>query len=178
MNEKTLEIVAQAIGIVAMAVAIASFQFKKNKHFFMVQGVSTTLFFIHFLLLGEMAAAFMNLLGMARSICLNVKFLRNRICEALLLIGFTVVAVLTYENWLTILILVALLVGTEVYWQNNAKHIRIYQLTIGSPFWLIHNIINFSIGGIITEVFNLISTAISMLRFRKSGFDGDERKKV
>lgn len=69
------------------------------------------------------------------------------------------------------MILAAQLAGTVVFWRNNAKHIRIYQLTVGSPFWLIHNIINFSIGGIITEVFNLISTAISMLRFRKSGFD-------
>lgn len=171
MNEQTIKIIAQTIGIVAMAVAIASFQFKKNRHFFLVQGVSSTLFFIHFLFMGEAAGAFMNLLGLARSICLNVKPLRNRVCEALLLVGFTVAAILTYENWLTILILVAQLAGTVVFWRNNAKHIRIYQLTVGSPFWLIHNIINFSIGGIITEVFNLISTVISMLRFRKSGFD-------
>jgi hypothetical protein len=174
MTPETQEIIAQTIGIIAMVIAIASFQFKKNKHFFIVQGISSTLFFIHFLLLGELAGAFMNLLGIARSVCLNVKMLRNRICEIILVFGFCVAAVFTYQNWLTILILVAQVIGTIVYWKNNAKHIRIYQLSIGSPFWLIHNIINFSIGGIITEVFNLISTTISIIRFHKSGFDKGE----
>ena len=171
MTPETKQLIAQAIGIIAMAVCISSFQFKKNKHFFIVQGISSSLFFVHFLFLGQPAGAFMNLLSILRSVCLNVKSLHNKICEIILISGFCVAAALTFENWLTILILSAQVIGTIVFWKNNAKHIRIFQLSVGSPFWLIHNVFNFSIGGIITEVFNLISTAISMIRFRKSGFD-------
>ena len=171
MTPETKQIIAQAIGIVAMVICISSFQFKKNKHLFLVQGISSTLFFIHYLLLGQETGAFMNLLSILRSVCLNVKILRHRIFEFLLLIGFVAIAIVTYSNWLTILILIAQLGGTIVYWQNNAKRIRIFQLSVSSPCWLIHNVLNFSIGGIITEVFNIISTTVSMLRFRKSGFD-------
>ena len=171
MNPETKEIIAQVLGLIAMAVCIISFQFKKNKHLFIVQGISSTLFFVHYLLLGQEAGAFMNLLSIMRSVCLNVKFLRNRVCEILLIIGFVVVAAITFENWLTILILIAQIGGTIVYWQNKAKRIRIFQLSVSSPCWLIHNIASFSIGGIITEVFNIISTIISLVRFRKKRFD-------
>lgn len=171
MTPETKQIIAQAIGIVAMVICISSFQFKKNKHLFLVQGISSTLFFIHYLLLGQEAGAFMNLLSILRSICLNVKILRNRVLEILLILGFLAIAIVTYSNWLTILILIAQIGGTIVFWQNNAKRIRIFQLSVSSPCWLIHNVFNFSIGGIITEVFNIISTAVSMIRFRKSGFD-------
>ncbi len=171
MTPETKEVIAQVIGLIAMAVCISSFQFKKNKHLFIVQGISSTLFFAHYLLLGQEAGAFMNLLSILRSVCLNVKIFRNRVCEILLVIGFVMVAALTYENWLTILILVAQIGGTIVFWQNKAKRIRIFQLSISSPCWLIHNIVSFSIGGIITEVFNIISTIISLIRFRKKGFD-------
>lgn len=170
MTPETKQIIAQVIGIIAMAVCISSFQFKKNKHLFIVQGISSTLFFLHYLLLGQSAGAFMNLLSIMRSVCLNVKFLRNRVCEVLLIIGFFVIAAFTFDSWLTILILIAQVGGTIVYWQNKAKRIRIFQLAVSSPCWLLHNIFAFSIGGIITEVFNIASTVISMIRFRKSGF--------
>lgn len=171
MTPETKQIIAQAIGIIAMVLCISSFQFKKNKHLFIVQGISSTLFFVHYLLLGQNAGAFMNMLAILRSVCLNFKILRNRVCEILLIIGFLAIAALTYQNWLTILILIAQIGGTVVYWQNNAKRIRIFQLSVSSPCWLLHNAFIFSIGGIITEVFNIISTTISIVRFRKSGFD-------
>ena len=170
MTPETKQIIAQVIGIFAMATCISSFQFKKNTHFFIVQGISSTLFFVHYLLLGQNAGAFMNLLAVMRSVCLNVKFLRSRVFEVLLIIGFVVIAIFSFESWLTILILIAQIGGTIVFWQNKAKRIRLFQLFICSPCWLLHNVFAFSIGGIITEVFNIVSTTISIIRFRKSGF--------
>lgn len=165
------EPIAQVLGIIAMAIAVSSFQFKKNKNLFIVQGISCCLFFIHYILLGAYTGAFLNLLALARSVCLSVKKLRNPIFEALIMIAFVVITVLTYDGWLSLLVLAAMLIGTAVYWLNKAKLIRISQLAIISPCWLVYNIFNFSIGGIITEVFNIISTIVSMIRYRKSGFD-------
>jgi hypothetical protein len=45
------------------------------------------------------------------------------------------------------------------------------QLGVTSPCWLVHNIMVFSIGGIICEVGNMISTVVSIFRFRKTGYE-------
>lgn len=169
-----MQILTQIIGIIAMVFGVLSFQSKKNTNFFIMQGIANCLFFAHFLMLGQPAGAFMNLLGLFRSVCLNVKKLKNTVTEVLFIACFIAVAVIFYENLLTILILIAQLVGTVVFWLDNGKVIRICQLTISSPAWLTHNIINFSIGGIITEIFNIVSTVISLVRFRKSGFESND----
>ena len=171
MQGPVVQIIAQIIGIVAMAVCVSSFQFKNNKRFFIVQGVSSCLFFTHFFLLGAYTGAFLNLLGLVRSTCLSIKKLRHPVFEVLIMAIYTLITVLTYDGWLSILVLAAQLIGTAVFWRNKAMLIRIYQLAIGSPFWLVYNIFNFSIGGIVTEVFNLISTTVSIIRYRKTGFD-------
>lgn len=157
-----------------MIFGVMSFQSKKNTNFFIIQGIGNCLFFVHFLLLGQPAGAFMNLLGLIRSVCLNVKKLKNVFCEITLMACFIAVAVIFYDNWLTVLILIAQLVGTVAFWLDNGKIIRICQLAISSPAWLIHNIVNFSIGGIVTEAFNIISTIISLIRFRKTGFESNK----
>lgn len=170
-----MDVITQIIGILGMIFAVISFQYKKNTHFFIMQGIVNCLFFVHFLLLGQPAGAFMNLLGLFRSICLNVKKLRNVVSEIVLILCFIAVTIIFYENWLTILILVAQLTGTVAYWLDNGKVIRICQLAISSPAWLIHNAINFSIGGILAEVFNIVSTIVSLVRFRKTGFESNTK---
>ena len=163
--------IAQILGIMAMAISVSAFQFKKNRSLFIVQGISCCLFFVHFFLLGAYTGAFLNILALIRSICLSVKKLRHPVFEALVMLSFIIITVLTYEGWPSLLVLAAMLVGTATYWLNKAKLIRISQLAVISPCWLIYNVVNFSIGGIITESFNIISTIVSMIRYRKTGFD-------
>ena len=73
-----------------------------------------------------------------------------------------------------ILIIVAQWVDSVGMWTNNFRNIRYCQLFAISPTWLIHNILVFSIGGIITEIFTIISTVIALLRFRKSTEDSNQ----
>ena len=165
------ENIAQILGIIAMVIAVSSFQFKKNKSLFIVQGVSCCLFFVHFFLLGAYTGAFLNLFALFRSVCLSVKKLRHPIFEALVMASFIAITIFTYDGWLSLLVLAAMLIGTAIYWLNNAKLIRISQLALISPLWLIYNVFNLSIGGAITEIFNIISTIVSMIRYRKTGFE-------
>ena len=65
-----------------------------------------------------------------------------------------------------ILIIISQLVDSVGMWTNNFRNIRYCQLFAISPVWLVHNIVVFSIGGILTEVFTIISTIIALLRYR------------
>lgn len=167
------EFIAQAIGIVAAALTILSFQFKNNKLLFLFQAVAGFLFSVNFFMLGAYTAAFLNLTNLFRGALLagGKRFESNWFAAALMAV-YTVVTVVTYANWLSLLVLVAQLVGTVAMWSRKGKIIRFGQLFVVSPAWLIHNIINFSLGGLITEVVSILSILISLIRYRKGFEDG------
>lgn len=66
-----------------------------------------------------------------------------------------------------------LVVMSVFMWLANGKRIRYFQITLMSPAWVVHNIFNFSLGGILCEAFNMISTIISFVRYRKDGFESN-----
>ena len=70
------------------------------------------------------------------------------------------------EGVVDILIIISQLVDTAGMWTHDLKIIRRCQLFAISPVWLVHNILVFSIGGILTETFTIISTLIAMYRYR------------
>jgi hypothetical protein len=47
---------------------------------------------------------------------------------------------------------------------KNPKHIRLLFLPVATG-WLIYNIVTFSIAGVLTEIFDLASLLIALLRF-------------
>ena len=61
---------------------------------------------------------------------------------------------------------------TIAMYSDNGKYIRMAQLFISSPCWLIYNFVSGTIGGVICEVFVIASTVISIIRY---GFDGFEK---
>ena len=70
-----MELFAQALGIIAMALLIFSFQFKKNVGHFIMQALGCGLFCVHYLLLG-LGSYLGNLLG---SIILGCSYLEGSI---------------------------------------------------------------------------------------------------
>ncbi len=49
-------------------------------------------------------------------------------------------------------------------WFGNGRIMRISQPTYVSPAWLFCNIVNFSLGDIISEVFNMVSSFVAIIR--------------
>lgn len=63
-----------------------------------------------------------------------------------------------------ILPVIGMIITTYSFQKNDSYYIRRYGL-INSPLWLIYNILTFSIGAIICEIFTLISVIIGICRF-------------
>ncbi len=172
------EIIAQALGIIGMIIFIFSFQVKENKKLVLTQGIGGFMFFLNFMLIGAVAGALLNLCVTVRGILLmkNPKKVWKIAVIELLLLGSTILSVLTnWGNWLQIALAVLVYIGLAFIsffmWKDNGKQIRICQVAITSPAWLIHNVFNFSIGGLICETFNIISVIISFIRYGKDGFE-------
>ena len=166
-----MEIIGQILGILGSAAAIISFQMKENKKFFIFQGLMCTFFVLSYLFLGELSGCFMEFFCIVRALVFSLgKRSRKWWVLALIQGAFTVVSILTFSGWISVVLWVVHIVGTFAMWSDNGRAIRITQLFCVSPGWLIFNIYVFSIGGIICEVMNISSTIVSFIRFGVDGF--------
>lgn len=164
-------ILAQIIGIVAMFINIMSFQCKKNRNLFIMIGIGSLLFSINFLMLGAYVSAIYNIISIIRSaLTLNDKFFTKKYFY-LLCILYVVGTIFAYDNPWSIVLFVAQIVQTYAMWFTDGGVIRKSQVYFVSPAWLINNIIVFSIGGILCEMFIMSSAVISYFRFKKTGFE-------
>ena len=170
-----MQILAQVLGVAGMAVGILSFQCRKNSLLFWGLGISGLLFSVHYFLLGAFTGALINVINVVRSIWLVTPRLKHWGFMVGMNLLYCAAILITYNGWLSILILLTQLAGTFAMWQNNGKTIRVVQFFVISPIWLMHNIIVFSVGGIICEIFNLCSILVSFIRFRKTGFEQSSR---
>ena len=173
----TIDIIAQVFGILGLIVIVSSFQFKDNKTFFMMQGTGSLFFFINFFMIGAYAGAFFNLVNLVRGLL----FMKDRekrwklILIELLYTGCFVFSIFLtkgdyFQIFLSALPYIALVFMTICMKNGNGKNIRISQITYMSPAWIVHNIFNFSLGGLICEIINMISSVIALARYKKSGF--------
>lgn len=168
-----MELIGQIVGIVAMFLNIAAVQLKTPRQLFICRLVACSLWGLNFLLLGSPTGAIINIIDVIRSIFLLKKRTSTRLFLWITLILYTVAGLVTMEYSFSllmvvdILIIVSQLVDTAGMWSNNFKVIRYCQLFAISPVWLAHNILVFSIGGILTEAFTIVSTLIALYRYRK-----------
>lgn len=175
---KTIEIIAQGFGILGLIFSALSFQEKDNKKLFIMQGIAGLMFFANFILIGAISAALFNLTNLVR----GTLFSRNnhKPWQLILISGlYTVcfgIALVTiigdaFQIFLSALTYSTLMLMTVLMWKGNGKHIRYGQFFASSPSWIIHNIFNFSLGGILCEIFMMSSVIISFIRFGKDGFE-------
>ena len=173
---ETTEIIAQAIGIFAMAFNLLSYQQKTRKGAIIFQLFGTTLFTINFLMLGAMVGGLLNLVGAIRAIIfINKEKLKSD--HIAWQIGFIAVYFASYILTFTafgkeatvfnliieFLPLIGMIATTISYRFSDAKSIRKFGL-ISSPAWLVYNIANMSVGAILCEVLSLGSIIIGIVR--------------
>ncbi len=173
-----IDITAQIFGLIGLFIIVYSFQCKKNRNFFIFQGVGSLMFVINFLLISAYAGALFNLSNLIRGLLFSKE--DKKLWKLILVVlcytfSFVFSLILIWGDWFMIFIsalpYVTLVTMSVLMWKNNPKHIRYFQITLMSPSWIVHNIFNFSLGGILCESFNMISSLISLIRYRKTGFD-------
>ncbi len=172
-----LEITAQAIGIIAFIFNALSYQAKKNKYLYIMQGISGSLFTVNFLLLGDYTASALNAIGIFRGAALAAgKKWSNLWVYLAIQVAFLTAGILTFNGWLSAAITLAQLICTTTLWSRNGKLIRVVQFCILSPIWLTNNIFAGSLGGITAEIVAMISILVSFLRFGWNGMDVESKK--
>lgn len=176
---ETVEIVAQAIGIVAMAFNILSYQGKKQNTVFALQLIGGGLFAVNFLMLNAPVGGLLNIIAAVRAVVFlhKDKLKADRIVWFIAFVAsyisvyalnFTVFgkeadALPLVVELLPIIGMIALHIG---YTLKNASDVRKCGL-ISSPAWLAYNIISGSWGAIICEILTLGSIIVGIFRHDK-----------
>ena len=170
-----LFILGQIWGLCAMGLIVISFQCKKPARLCVVQVCACLFFILHYLFLGLNggAAAYagmtQNAVGLLFRGVLALSEKKKALLSPLMLAGLcavsAVVAILTYPGRLIALLpTVANFACIGCMWTKNSNTIRVTQLAIISPFWIIYNVFTLSVAGILTECFNLVSIGVYYVR--------------
>ncbi len=163
-----IEIFAQVLGMVGMVINILSMQCRKTRGVIIMLLIGSSFFGVSYFLLGSYAGALMNVFSIFRSVYLLVDKRKAKPSQIIVLMTVLVVcgaAGLYSDGWIALLPLFAQVATTLGMWFRNGAKLRILQITLASPLWLINNVIVFAIGGILCELFVICSTLISIRRF-------------
>ncbi len=167
----------QLIGYVGMACALISYQCKKNRNYFLLQTGCAVAFAVQFALLQSWAGMLLNVFSILRGVIFAMgNKCKNKIYLVLMEVCFAtscLISCLVFGEkwWIAALLFIAQGGGALAMWTRNGKIIRWAQLCGISPLWIVNNVYYFSVGGILCEVFNMLSVIVSFIRFRKTGYD-------
>ena len=172
-----IEILAQAVSILAMAFNILSYQCKTQKGIITLQFFGSGLFALSFFLLGSLMGMIMNIASVIRAAVYREKE-RLHADHILWLFAFVAIFLTTYVLSFTafgtvpsaknliveLLPVIGMTVSTVSFRMSGARVVRLLGL-ISSPAWLIYNIFAFSIGAILCEAISLVSIILALFRY-------------
>ncbi len=173
-----MDMIAQFFGMIGMLCTVSSFQCKRNRMLFFLQATSGLMFGINFLMVGALGSALFNFINIVRGILFSGCDRKVwKLAVLLTLYGSCTAASIpsvwgdSLQMMLLIFTTVAQFAGTAAMWSGSGAVIRKVELFYVAPVWTINACINFSLGGIISSSFNMISIIVSFIRFGKQGFE-------
>ncbi len=171
-GKDTVFIISQLIGFVAAALLLLSFQQRTHRRIVAIQACSGVLFAVQYLMLGAYEGMIGNVVGFTRSIAYAFRGRSKAVDHIACPVIFAVLAcfggIATYTSPASLLPMAAMMITSFVNWSPKTQQLRALNMPT-SAMWLIYNIICSSYSGIATEVLNLASITIGLIRFRKKG---------
>lgn len=165
--------IIQLIGLIGTGLYLASYQFKKNRTLFIMQGGSYCFYFLHYYLLGATTAAYSIIINFIRSALLgsNNKWAKSKYACALLCALQLVVLKITWIGWISLLPCIANIASTIGGYTYNPQKIRSANMFVNSPLFIIYAVIVGSWAGVIDELISEASMIISVVRFGWKNLD-------
>lgn len=174
------DVVTQVFGLLGMAMNSLSYQGKKQRTVILAQLFGSLFFAVNMFMLNAVIGGLLNVIGIFRALVYSNKEklrnvrLWNGIFAGLYLLSYIAVftvfgkAVTPGNLLLEILPLIAMMATTISFSKASVAWIRRLAF-VSSPCWLIYNCINGSIGGILCEVFSLVSALVATIRLDSKG---------
>lgn len=171
-----MELIAQIFGIIGMIFNIIVFQQKRQDRVLIFQFFAAVSFALNYLLLGAVIGGLLNIVGAFRAVVFYFKD-KTKANSVMWLIVFIVAFASSYPLTFTVfgtqptvknfiielLPVLAMIIATVSLRLGSAKAVRLFGLT-SSPMWLVYNCFSGSIGAVASEILNLISIVVGIIR--------------
>lgn len=165
------EIIGQIFSVLGMILTVISFQFKTKKQILLIQTIGSGFFLISYILFGSWSGVYLNVVFVIRNVIFSFgvdkKWAQSRVWFIVILIAVVISGALGYNSYWDILPIAGSIFGTIAAYVKNENTFRLLKLG-DSPCWLIYNCSVHSIGGIICEIFNILSIILGLIRYRKN----------
>ena len=165
--------IAQVVGIVAVVIFLLSYQQKKRKNIILWNATSRILYIVQYILLGAFEGAALDVLGTVSSVAAqnkDKKIIKKHLAIWVTAMNLFIIAIgLTlYENVFSLFPIAGVVLHTSAFWISNERTIRIVSF-LGSPFWLVYNLVSRAYGSVIGDVLSMVSIATAMYRYDIKG---------
>ena len=165
------EIIGQILGIVATIITAISYQVNNKRGLLAVQSAATLSTCLGYLFLGAMSGFALNIVCLVRNGVFfffdkSQKGAAYRIAAILLAVCMVVLGAISWQGWVSLLIIVALALNTLFMAFGTPQNLR-QSVCFTSALVLAYNICVFSVGGIMNEALAIISSIVGIFRYRK-----------
>lgn len=162
-------IIAQIVGILAVASYLLSYQLKKRKHIIAVNATSSFLYVLQYILLGALEGAAIDVLSAVGAVTAHnkdKKFIAKHLTAVIIVLNllFLAVGLSLYQNIFSLFPIAGAILQTSAFWLTREKHIRLVSF-LGTPFWLVYNLVSQAYGSAIGSVLCMISIGSAIYRY-------------
>jgi hypothetical protein len=176
--ELLLEIVGQALGIIATVLTFVSYQVNSKRGIIIVLTAATVCVCLSYFMLGAIPGAVLNIVCIVRNIFFYFIKPNTRLYFAvsvLMTATMCTAGILSWENISSLLIVTALTVNT-VFLAIGRPHWLRCSILFTSTLVLCYNIIVFSIGGMANEIVAISSSVVGIIRFGRSVAEKSDKR--
>lgn len=164
-----LPIIANIIGILAVALFVLSYQQKTRRGIILCNILSRGLYVVQYLLLGAFEGAVLDILGMGVSLLAQKKdipAIKKYLPAVIIGTDLIVVGVglCLYESIFSLLPICGVLLHTGAFWMTRERRIRAVSF-LGSPFWFVYNLVSRAYGSAIGDAMTMVSIAVAIVRY-------------
>ncbi len=168
-------LLVQAVGFVAMAFCIGSYQVKSGRGMILCKTAGDLLYIVHYLLLGAYSGCVT--LGVSAVSQIACSFRGRKkwadwwgwrwLFTALLIIACLLVWRKSFRPIPCICAMISMSSVTLTTWTGNPKLMRLNKLVVAGPAWLLYSAAVGSWSGILCEIIGMASSVIAVLRYRR-----------
>ena len=163
------DIIGQILGIVATVITGISYQTNDKKRLLIIQSAATLSTCLGYLFIGAWSGFALNIVCLVRNgvfFFLKKESPLYRGAAVALAVLMVAVGLLSWQGWISVLIIVALALNTLFMAFGTPQTLR-YSVLFTSSLVLAYNICVFTIGGILNEGLSIVSSFIGILRYRQ-----------
>ena len=162
-------IIAQIVGIVAVATFLISYQLKRRRNIMLVNAVSSAVYVLQYVLLGAFEGAVIDVLSAFSTVMAHQKhkgFIAKHIRAVVVAVNllFVFAGLALYKNIFSLFPIAGAIFQTSAFWITDEKKIRCVSF-FSAPFWLIYNLVTEAYGATIGSILSMVSIGLAIYRY-------------